>query len=423
MTPLEFFRLQTREEVLAQYNRFAPVGVEEVELAAAVGRVVAVSVAASEDVPSFLKAAMDGYAVRAADTFGAGVGAPQYLEIKGEVPMGRAPARGLGPGEALRVPTGGMLPAGADATVMVEYTAEHPDGTLEVRKPVAPGENVLQPGEDVRQGEVLFPAGSRLRPQEIGLLAALGITSLTTYQKPRVAILSSGDEVVPIKQQPGPGQVRDCNAYLTAAQVEEWGGLPILKGIIPDDFASLRKTLATTLSEADLILISGGSSVGTRDLTLTAIKALPGAEILAHGVAIRPGKPTILASLRKKAKKGEQGEKPLLGLPGHPASAAVVMEVLGRPLINRLAGLKSPSSWGGSVTAVLSRNLAGASGREDYVRVRLRREADTLWADPVLGPSGLLSPMVKSDGLVMIPLGVEGLNRGDPVFVRLFGVR
>lgn len=418
MNNLEFFRLQTREEVLALYHRFLPVGVEEVGLAAACGRVLAEAVAAPEAAPSFLRATMDGYAVRAADTFGASVGAPQYLEIKGEVAMGATAERGAGPGEALRVPTGAMLPAGADAVVMVEYTAEHPDGTLEVRRPVAPAENVLQPGEDVRQGEVLFPAGSRLRPQEIGLLAALGITHLTTYKKPWVAILSSGDEVVPLDQNPAPGQVRDCNAYLTAAQVQEWGGLPILKGIIPDDFASLKNALTEALGEADLILISGGSSVGARDLTLTAIKALPGAQILVHGVAIRPGKPTILASLRKKAKKGE---KPLLGLPGHPASAAVVMEVLGRPLLNRLAGLKSPSSWGGAVTALLSRNLAGASGREDYVRVRLRLEDDTLWADPILGPSGLLSPMVKSDGLAMIPLGVEGLVKGEPVTVRLFG--
>jgi molybdopterin molybdotransferase len=232
-----------------------------------------------------------------------------------------------------------------------------------------------------------------------------------------VAILSSGDEVVPLDQQPAPGQVRDCNAYLTAAQVEEWGGIPLLQGIIPDDFTALKTALTAALAEVDLILISGGSSVGARDLSLEAIKSLPGAEILAHGVAIRPGKPTILASLRKKA---EKAEKPLLGLPGHPASAAVVMEVLGRPLLNRLAGLASPSSWGGSVTALLSRNLAGASGREDYVRVRLRRDGDTLWADPVLGPSGLLSPRVKSDGLVMIPLGVEGLFRGEIVVVRIF---
>jgi molybdopterin molybdotransferase len=280
---------------------------------------------------------------------------------------------------------------------------------------VAPGENVLQPGEDVTRGEVLFPAGRRLRPQEIGLLAALGIGRLAAYQKPRVAIISSGDEIVPLDGKPRPGQVRDSNAYLAAAQVAAWGGLPLMHGIIPDDFTALRKTLAAALDASDLILISGGSSVGVRDLSLTAIQDLPDAEILVHGVALRPGKPTILAAL------GPTPEKPLLGLPGHPASAAVVMEVLGRPLLSRLAGVTEPSPWGRTVAALLSRNLAGATGREDYVRVRLRREDATLWADPVLGSSGLLSPLVKSDGLVMIPLGVEGLFKGEAVSVQLFG--
>ena len=415
MGNLEFFRLQTRQEVLALYPRFAPVGTEEVDLAGAVGRVLAGPVVAPEAVPSFLRATMDGYAVRARDTFGASVGAPQYLEIKGEVDMGAVPERGVAPGEALRVPTGAMLPAGADAVVMIEYTAEHPDKTLEVRRAVAPGENVLQPGEDVQAGELLFEAGMQLRPQDIGLLAALGIARLTTYQKPRVAIISSGDEIVPIKQRPGPGQVRDANAYLAAAQVQAWGGIPLIKGIIADEFAALRAALTAALIEADLILISGGSSVGVRDLTLSAIQDLPGAQILVHGVAIRPGKPTILAAV------GENGAQPLLGLPGHPASAAVVMEVLGRPLLEHLAGLKPQPSWGRTVAASLSRNLAGASGREDYVRVRLRREGETLWADPILGPSGLISPLVKSDGLAMIPLGVEGLFKGEQVVVRLFG--
>jgi len=418
MASLEFFRLQTREEVLALYPRFPPVGVEEVDLAGAWDRVLAGPVPAPEEVPGFLRASMDGYAVRAKDTFGASVAAPAYLEIRGEVPMGAAPQRDVGPGEALRVPTGAMLPSGADAVVMLEYTAEHPDGTLEVRRAVAPGENVLQPGEDVRRGEVLFPGGARLRPQDIGLLAALGVTHLKVYRRPRVAIISSGDEIVTLSQQPAPGQVRDSNAYLTGAQVQDWGGVPLIKGIVPDDFTTLRTALAATLREADLILVSGGSSVGVRDLSLTAIKDLPGAEILVHGVAIRPGKPTILAALTKK---GEKGAKPLLGLPGHPASAAIVMEVLGRPLLNRLAGLEAPSPWGGTAVALLSRNLAGASGREDYVRVRLRLEEDTLWADPILGPSALLSPLVKSDGLVMIPLGVEGLLRGESVTVTLFG--
>ena len=415
MPSLEFFRLQTREEVLALYDRFAPVGVEEVDLAEAGGRVLAGPILAPEDVPGFLRATMDGYALRARDTFGASVGAPQYLEIKGEVPMGVAPSRGVGGGETLRVATGAMLPPGADAVVMIEYTAEHPDGTLEVRRAVAPGENVLAPGEDVARGEKLFPAGRRLRPQEIGLLAALGIRRLAAYRKPRVAIISSGDEIVPLDGKPGPGQVRDSNAFLAAAQVAAWGGLPLMFGIIADDFSELRKSLAAALEASDLILISGGSSVGVRDLTLSAIQDLPDAEILVHGVALRPGKPTILAAL------GDLRPKPLLGLPGHPASAAVVMEVLGRPLLLRLAGAGDQSPWGRTVMAVLSRNLAGASGREDYVRVRLRREDATLWADPVLGPSGLLSPLVKSDGLVMIPLGVEGIFKGAEVTVQLFG--
>jgi molybdopterin molybdotransferase len=415
MPPLEFFRLQTRTEVLALYERFPSVGMEEVELATAHGRVLAASIAAPEDVPGFLRASMDGYAVRAQDTFGASVGAPQYLEIKGEVPMGVAPGRGVVSGETLRVPTGAMLPEGADAVVMLEYTAEHPDGTLEVRRAVAPGENVLSPGEDVAAGATLFPAGRRLRPQEIGLLAALGVTHVQAYKKPGVAIFSSGDEIVPLDGQPGPGQVRDSNAYLAAAQVAEWGGLPQRHGIIPDDFAALQRTLAAALDASDLILISGGSSVGARDLSLHAIQALPGAEVLVHGVALRPGKPTILAAM------GPAGQKPLLGLPGHPASAAVVMQVLGRPLLLRLGGLTAQASWGRTISAQLSRNLAGATGREDYVRVRLRPEGDMIWADPVLGPSGLLSPLVKSDGLVMIPLGVEGLFKGEEVTVQLFG--
>jgi molybdopterin molybdotransferase len=412
MPSLEFFRLKTREEVLALYPRFPAVGVEDLDLGEAVGRVVGQDIAAGEDVPSFLRASMDGCAVRAGDTFGSTPGLPQYLEIRGSVPMGKAPEGVVGTGDAWRIATGGMLPRGADAVVMVEYTNETPDGTLEVRRPVAPGDNVMHPGEDVRAKDQLFPAGRRLRPQDIGLLAALGVTRVRVHLKPRVAVLSSGDEIVPITNQPPPGKVRDANAFLVAAQVTAGGGIPILKGIVPDDQEALHTVLAEALAEADLVLISGGSSVGARDLTLNAIEDLTGAEVLVHGVAIRPGKPTILADI---------GGKPLLGLPGHPASAAVVMQVLGQPLLQRLAGLfgeKSP--WGGTIQARLSRNLAGASGREDFVRVRLRIDQDTLWAEPVLGPSGLLSPMVKSDGLVVIPLGVEGLFREEPVTVHLF---
>ncbi len=412
MHSLEFFRLKTRQEVLDLYPRFQAVGVEDINLKDAGGRVVAKAIPAREDVPTFLRSSMDGYAVRAGDTFGATPGLPQYLEIRGSVPMGKAPTGIVGPGEAWRIATGGMLPKGATAVVMVEYTNEMPNKTLEVRRPVAPGENLLNPGEDVRAKEMLFPIGRRLKPQDIGLLAALGSTRIRVHQKPQVALLSSGDEIVPITKKPPPGRVRDANAFLVAAQVTESGGIPWMRGIVPDDQPTLNAVLSDSLETADLVLISGGSSVGARDLTLKAIQDLPGAEILVHGVAIRPGKPTILADI---------GGKPLLGLPGHPASAAIVMHALGRPLLNRLAGwTETTSPWGGTIQAQLSRNLAGASGREDFVRVRLRPDKNTLWADPVLGPSGLLSPLVKSDGLVVIPLGVEGLFKNDPVTVQLF---
>lgn len=412
MAALEFFRLKTREEVLALYSRFEPTASEMVQLPEARGRVLARDLAAPEALPAFPRAGMDGYAVRAADTFGATPGLPQYLELVGEVAVGEAPTLTLAPGETARLPTGGMLPAGADAVVMVEYTAELPDGTVEVRRPVAPGENVVQPGEDVRAGEVLLAAGRRLRPQDLGLLAALGVAAVPVHRRPRVVVLSSGNEIVPLSAVPGPGQVRDANAYLTLAQVEEAGGIATYRGIVPDDADALTTALAAALPDADLLLISGGSSVGTRDLTLTAIQSLPQAEVLVHGVAMRPGKPTLLAVA---------AGIPVLGLPGHPASAAIVMQVLGRPLVARLSGLRESSpAWGGRIEARLSRNLAGATGREDFVRVRLRREGDVLWADPVLGASALLSPLVKSDGLVIIPLGQEGLFQGELVTVELF---
>ncbi|MCL6621907.1 MAG: molybdopterin molybdotransferase MoeA [Syntrophobacterales bacterium] len=411
MAPLEFFRLKTRDEVLALYVRFAPTAAETVPLAEAWGRVLARDLAAPESLPAFPRAGMDGYAVRAQDTFGASPGLPQYLELVGEVAMGEAPTLEVGPGQAARLPTGGMLPAGADAVLMVEYAAELPDGTVEVRRPVAPGENVVQPGEDVRAGEVLLAAGRRLRPQDLGLLAALGVTEVPVHRRPRVAVLSSGNEIVPLEAHPRPGQVRDANAYLTLAQVEEAGGVATYSGIVPDDAAALRTALGAALPGADLVILSGGSSVGARDLSLGAIAALPEAEVLVHGVAIRPGKPTILAVVEGK---------PLLGLPGHPASAAIVMQVLGRPLVARLGGVRESPSKGGRVLARLSRNLAGATGREDFVRVRLRPEGDTLWADPLLGASALLSPLVKSDGLVTIPLGQEGIFQGELVEVELF---
>jgi molybdopterin molybdotransferase len=312
----------------------------------------------------------------------------------------------------MRIATGGMLPPGADAVVMLEYTQELADQTLEIYRSVAPGENVVQRGEDVVAGEMLLPAGFRLRPQDVGLLAALGVPNVAVRRRPRVGIIGSGDEIVPLEAALKPGQMRDANSYALAARVAALGGKPILLGLVADQLEPLLDKLQEARETADLILLSGGSSVGSRDLAVAAIQSFPEADILVHGVAVSPGKPTILAKI---------GSKPLFGLPGHPVSAMVIMEVLVRPLVDRLLGHTGQDQpWGGKVTATLSRNLASTPGREDFIRVRLQSYGDTLWAEPVLGKSGLISTMVKADGFIRIPLNTEGLEQGELVEVLLF---
>ena len=409
---IEFFRLKTIAEVLELIGQFTPLDSEPVSLAAAWNRVLAEAVVAKADVPEFARSTMDGYAVRARDTFGAGPGNPAWLKVIGEVAMGEEARLPLAAGQVQRIATGGMLPPGADAVVMLEYTQEMGDQTLEVYRTVAPLENVVQRGEDVLAGSMLLPAGLRLRPQDVGLLAALGVPKVLVRRRPRVAIIGTGDEIVPLEAALKPGQMRDANSYALAAQVAAVGGDPILLGLVPDRLKVLVDRLQEAIRTADVILLSGGSSVGARDLAIAAIQSFPEAEILVHGVAISPGKPTILARI---------GSKPLFGLPGHPVSAMVVMEVLVRPLLERLLGHTGlDKSWGQIVQATLTRNLASTPGREDFIRVRLQREGDTLWAEPVLGKSGLISTMVKADGLLRIPLNIEGLEKGELVEVFLF---
>ncbi|AEB10638.1 molybdopterin molybdotransferase MoeA [Desulfobacca acetoxidans] len=409
---IEFFRLKTIPEVLEITRRFMPLKVELIPLAKAYNRVLAESITALEDVPEFSRSTMDGYAVRAQDTFGASPGSPALLEVVGEVGMGEEPRVPLGPGQAQRLATGGMLPMDADAVVMLEYTQELADRTLEVYRTVAPLENVVQRGEDVPAGTTLLHTGVRLRPQDIGLLAALGVIEVKVYQKPRVAIIASGDEITSIDVPLQMGQMRDANSYALAGQVAAMGGEPQLLGIVPDRLELLIEKMAVGLAETDLVLLSGGSSVGTRDLAIAAIRSFPQAEVLVHGVAISPGKPTILARI---------GSQPIFGLPGHPVSAMVIMEVMVRPLLTCLAGESQVrKDWGRTIKAVLSRNLASTIGREDFIRVRLCPAGGNMWAEPVLGKSGLISTMVKADGWIRIPLNTEGLEKGEEVEVILF---
>ena len=404
----DFFKVKSPAEVVALRREIARVGTETVPLPEAWGRVLAETVVPVEDLPPFARSTMDGFAVQAASTFGASEGNPAYLEVVGSVAMGEIPDFAVGNGQAARISTGGMLPRGADAVVMIEHTAAVDDTMLEVYRSVAPGGHVIRAGEDYARGQEALPAGIRLRAQETGLLAALGQEAVKVYRRPVVGIISTGDEVVPISRRPDPGQIRDVNSYSLAAMVQGCGGRPKTYGIVADNFDALRRTLARAADECDMLLISGGSSVGVRDFTIEALSSLPDCRILVHGISISPGKPTILAMAAGKA---------LWGLPGHITSAMVVFQVIVQPFIEQAAGLARPAAVR-RLPARLTRNIASAQGRVDYVRVRLTQKDGELQAEPLLGKSGLINTLVRADGLVEIDVNAEGLDRGSLVMVR-----
>ncbi|MFY9942375.1 MAG: gephyrin-like molybdotransferase Glp [Desulfobacterales bacterium] len=406
-----FFKVTDLEGVLALGRSFPVVATEEVALAEAVGRVLAEAVRSDVDLPDFRRATMDGYAVRGASTFGASEGNPAYLTLCGAVPMGKHPDFAVGPGEAARIATGGMLPEGADSVIMIEHTEAVDETLIEVYKSVAPGQNMVEVGEDVARGQQILAPGRPIRPQEAGLLAAFGRSRVAVFKRPVVAIVSTGDEVVPVDQTPGPGRIRDINTYTLAGLVASAGGVALPLGIVRDDPQDLRRKCTLALARADMVLISGGSSVGTRDFTIEVLSGLPAAEILVHGIAISPGKPTILARV---------GQHPFWGLPGHVVSAMVVFEVVVRPFIEHQAGRAAGLRPRQRLTARLTRNLASAQGRTEFVRVRLIEQNGELWAQPVLGKSGLIHTMVQADGLVRIGQNTEGLEKGSPVAVLPF---
>jgi molybdopterin molybdotransferase len=404
----EFFKVVDIQTVFGHIPSFATVGTEVVETSRATGRVLAESVCAAENLPGFSRSTMDGYAVRAASTFGSSEANPAYLQVPGSVAMGKSTALEVGPGEAVKIATGGMLPAGADAVVMVEHTEEVDADTIEVYKSVAPGQHVILAGEDYPQGQTVLKAGQHIRAQEAGLIAAVGCERVAVYRQPVIAIISTGDEIVPTRQLPGPGQVRDINSYSLAGLITESGGLPQPLGIVRDNFEELQQACRQALAQSDMVLLSGGSSVGTRDFTIEVINALPDSELLVHGISISPGKPTILATAESK---------PVWGLPGHVVSAMVVFEKVVKPFINRLRGLENPFPATRGIPARLSRNIPSAQGRVDYVRVRFVTQGKALLAEPILGKSGLINTMVQADGLIEIDSDTEGLDKDAPVIV------
>jgi molybdopterin molybdotransferase len=407
-TGREFFTTRTVADALAGFRPRRRTPAVTVPLAAALRRVPATPVTAPHSLPGFARSTVDGYAVRAADTYGVSEGLPGYLTVTGSVRMGSEPDTAVTPGTAVAMPTGGVIPPGADAVVMVEYTAEAMPGTIEVVRPVAPGEGIVRADEDARPGDEIVPGGRPLRPQDLGMLAAAGVTTVSVHSKPVVAIFSSGDEVVPPEAATlKPGQVRDATASALAALVADAGGEPAYGGIVPDDVGALERALRGALPVSDVLVISAGSSVGARDETANAVSRLGPPGIWCHGLAIKPGKPTLLA---------ECDNVPVIGLPGNPRSALVVFRLIGMPVIRLVGGCALPPPEP-STRARLSRDLASATGRLDIVQVKV----DAGVAAPVFGLSALLSVLTEADGYIVIPEEATGLDAGSEVNVVLYG--
>lgn len=407
-----FFKVLSVAEVRARAESIAVRSAESVALTEARGRTLAEDLRAPRDLPGFPRSVMDGYAVHSRDTFGTSEGSPGYLRLAGEVVMGEVPSLVIRPGECARIGTGGMLPEGADAIVMVEHTRALEEGSVEIVKPIAPGGHVLGPTDDAAKGEELLAAGQRLRAQDLGLLAALGQSEVSVVARPRVGILSTGDEVVPIEVEPRAGQVRDVNTHTLTAQTVAAGGEAVGLGLIPDDEAKLRAAVADARERCDLVLLSGGSSMGVRDLTAEIFLSFEGAEMLVHGVSVAPGKPFIWV---------RAGESQLLGLPGQVASCMISFHLFVEPILERMLGREARSfTRFGRCPATLTRNLPSAPGREEYVRVRVERAGDSWLAEPIFGKSGLIRTLTQGQGLVCVPINSEGRDEGTAVTVLLY---
>lgn len=409
----EFLKLTPPIEALEKFMDALPAaitGVEEVETIHAAGRVTANPVMAAEPLPPFSRSTVDGYAVHAADTFGASESLPAYLRLVGEVPMGCEPGFAIGRAECALIHTGGMLPEGADAVIMLEQTQLARPGEVELLKAVSVGENIILAGEDVQPGDEVIPAGRRLRPEEIGGLAGLGLTRVQVARQPIFGILSTGDEVINPFKPLQHGQVRDVNSYTLKALIEQHGGEGRLFGILPDSEAALEAALRQALSSCDAAIITAGSSASTRDLTATVVQKMGAPGVLVHGVNIKPGKPTILAVC---------DGKPVIGLPGNPVSALVIARLFVVPVVERLLGLASVP-WRPGVRARLMINLPSSAGREDWYPVKLLTTPQGLSAEPVFFKSNLIFNLVRADGMVRIPPDATGVAAGELVDVVLF---
>ena len=408
----EFLSLVTPDEALKKLFSEINPEIKQISMPThqALGKVIAEDVISPHNLPEFRRSTVDGFAVLSKDTYGASESLPAYLKIINEVPMGDSPDFSISGQETALIHTGGMLPEGADAVVMVEDTQTLASRELEVFRAVAQGENVIEIGEDVKIGETVLTKGTRLRPSEIGGLMALGITEIKIASPPVFGILSSGDEVIPPDQNPKPGEVRDINSYTLGSLIEDLGGEVIHYGIIPDSRQVTVKAIKKAQQECDHLIVTAGSSASKRDLTAEIMNELGDPGVLVHGINIKPGKPTIFSVA---------GDQIMIGLPGNPVSALVIAIVLVAPIIEAYLGIYEPRPKP-TIPAELSVNISSQAGREDWIPVKLSRTSQGSYlAEPVYGRSDLIFILARSDGLVKIPRSATGLEAGTLVNVHL----
>jgi len=382
---------------------------EVVSLREALGRVAAVDVVSNEDSPSFDRSTVDGYALLSAETQSASPAGPVNFAVVGEVRMGRAAMVQITTGQAVRIPTGGMLPEGADAVVMQEWTRFTGEGQLQVMRPVTVGENTILHGDDAPAGTVVLRAGNRIGVPDIGILAACGFDRVTVIKKPVVTVVSTGDEIVSPDTVPEPGQIRDVNSFTLCALAENAGCEVHLNQRVPDSQAGLLMVLITAVAESDVVLVSGGSSVGDRDFTTTAVQALPDVKILFHGIALKPGKPTLMAVV---------GDTVLFGLPGHTMAAATVFQEIVEPALYARQGIKNASSRF-VIEAELGAPVRTDLEREEIIRVRLEQRSDKVVAWPLPAKSGLITTMSRAQGMIYAKAGQAPMQTGDSVAVHV----
>lgn len=399
-------QVKTPEEVLELIeHEFGPLkeNMETVPLLSAIGRVLGEDILAKEYVPDFDRSTVDGFAIRAGDAFGCSDAIPAILPLAGEVLMGEGAEFELQPETCCTVPTGGAVPKGADCVVMVEYTEDYGDGTIGITKPAAPGENMIFRGDDVKPGKVVLRKGRVLGSQDIGALAAVGCVRVPVRKKLVVGVISTGDELVPPEDIPKAGQIRDVNSPMLEAMLTFFGAEVRNYGIVKDDEECLASVVRDAVTKCDAVLLSGGSSVGVKDASCRIIQSM--GTLLMHGIAIKPGKPTIL---------GKAGNKPLVGLPGHPVAAYFVTKLFVLPLLGRLS-CRDMSSY--TVTARISENVSANHGRAQYHCVRLEKKNGELAAFPIRGKSGLITTLAGTDGYFCIDRDCEGIAKGAEVQV------